>query len=86
MPIESRVSTLLGARREGITDLARGAGISRTTAHTLYYATATRVDFETLEKLCRYFDCGIGDLLVYRPEDALAQEERSGQPVAAQPS
>ena len=86
MPIESRVSTLLGARREGITDLARGAGISRTTAHTLYYATATRVDFETLEKLCRYFGCGVGELLVYRPDDAPAHDEPSGRPAAERPS
>jgi len=68
MPIENRVSTLLGARREGITDLARGAGISRTTAHTLYYGTATRLDFPTLEKLCRYFGCDVGDLLHFVPE------------------
>ncbi len=80
MPIENRVSTFLGARREGITDLARGAGLSRTTAHTLYYATATRVDFETLEKLCRYFGCGVGDLLVYRPEATPTPGEQSGQP------
>lgn len=30
---------------------------------------AGRVDFETLNKLCRYFNCTPGDILVYTPDD-----------------
>ncbi len=29
----------------------------------LYYGKGDRVRFETLEKLCAYFECDIGDIL-----------------------
>ncbi|MGI8916236.1 MAG: helix-turn-helix domain-containing protein [Chloroflexota bacterium] len=47
--------------------------------------TTTRVDFDVLSKLCRYFGCGVGELLVYRPEEAPAQGEEISQPAAARP-
>ena len=84
--IENRISILMGARRMGITDLAREAGVAYNTAYGLYRGATRRIDFDTLEKLCRFFGCGVGDLLVYRPDETPAQDERSGQPVAEQPS
>ena len=35
-------------------------------AHALH-GTATRLDFPTLEKLCRYFNCTVCDILAYTP-------------------
>jgi putative transcriptional regulator len=63
--IDSRVSELLGRRRENITDLSRGAGISYAAAHALYHGTTKAISLETLDKLCRYFGVQPGDLFVY---------------------
>lgn len=43
-------------------DVSRDTGLSRATVTLLYNETAARVDLEAVEKLCRYFDCQIGDL------------------------
>ena len=44
-------------------------GLSRTTIAQLYHDKATRVDYETIEKLCRLFDCGIADLFLLAEEE-----------------
>lgn len=64
--IENRISELLGRRRESITDLARGAGISYAAAHALYHGTTRAISLDVLDKLCGYFDVQPGDLLFYR--------------------
>lgn len=82
--IVNRVSALLGERRASIQDLARDAGLAYGTAFALYHDKATRYDRDTLDKLCRYFGCGVGDLLVYHPDPA--QEGSTGRPAGQQPS
>jgi putative transcriptional regulator len=66
--IDSRVSEILGRRRESITDMARGARLSYAAAHALYHGTSKMITFETLDKLCRYFDLQPGDLFMYVPD------------------
>nr|WP_321239979.1 helix-turn-helix transcriptional regulator [uncultured Tolumonas sp.] len=61
--IKCHLSALLGARRLKISDVVRDAGINRNTLTRLYHETNNRIDFETLEKLCRYLECEIGELL-----------------------
>lgn len=73
--IENRVSTLMGTRRIGITDLARETGIAYNTAYSLYRGTGRRVDFDTLNKLCRYFGVEVCDILVYVPDQDTGPEE-----------
>jgi len=75
--IENRVSILMGARRIGITDLAREAGVSYNTAYGLYRGTTRRVDFDTLEKLCRYFDCSVCDIFAYTATVEHAESDSS---------
>ena len=48
--------------------LASEVGLSKTTLNRLAEGKTDRVDFLTLEKLCRYFQCDIGDLLVYEAD------------------
>ncbi|ORE89256.1 helix-turn-helix domain-containing protein [Oceanococcus atlanticus] len=45
-----------------IMDVARATGLHRNTVTLLYKETATRIDLEAIESLCRLFDCGVGDL------------------------
>jgi len=55
----------MGASRQTIQDVHKGTGLSRNTVTNLYYDRATRIDYETLAKLCSFFDCKIEDLLYY---------------------
>ena len=50
------LSTLMGKARYTIQDVHDKTGLSRTTIAQLYHDKATRVDYETIEKLCRLFD------------------------------
>ena len=52
-----------------IADVARETGLNRNTVTLLYKETATRVDLESIEKLCRLFDCDVGDLFEYKNSD-----------------
>ncbi|WP_439504030.1 helix-turn-helix domain-containing protein [Methylophaga sp.] len=61
--IKCNLSVLMGARKLKISDVVNETGINRSTVTRLYHETTTRIDFETLENLCRYFDCEPSDLL-----------------------
>ncbi|MGR5410846.1 helix-turn-helix domain-containing protein [Vibrio sp. PNB22_8_2] len=61
--IKCHLSTLMGARRLKISDVVRESGINRNTITRLYHETNNRIDFDTLERLCRYLGCEISDLL-----------------------
>lgn len=53
----------MGAKKLKIADVVNETGINRSTVTRLYHETTTRIDFETLETLCKFFDCEPGDLL-----------------------
>lgn len=53
----------MGAKKLKIADVVNETGINRSTVTRLYHETTTRIDFDTLETLCRYFNCEPGDLL-----------------------
>lgn len=54
----------MGAKKLKITDIVRDTGINRSTLTRLYHETTTRIDYETLETLCKYLECEIGDFLI----------------------
>lgn len=66
--IRCHLSTLMGAHKQKIADVARATGLNRSTITALYFETATRIDVGTLEALCKLFECGIGDLIEYVPD------------------
>jgi DNA-binding Xre family transcriptional regulator len=53
----------MGEKRFSIQDVHQKTKLSRTTISNLYNDKATRIDFETIEKLCSLFDCEPSDLL-----------------------
>lgn len=57
------LSTLMGKYRYSIQDVHIKTGLARGTVAQLYHDKATRIDFETIEKLCCLFECDINDLL-----------------------
>ncbi|PWI33451.1 XRE family transcriptional regulator [Vibrio albus] len=69
--IKCHLSAIMGAKRLKISDVVRESGINRNTVTRLYHETNNRIEFETLEKLCRYLDCQVGDLLEVVNDDEI---------------
>lgn len=67
--IRCHLSRLMGEHKMKIIDVARKTGLHRNTVTLLYNETAQRVDFETIDQLCRLFDCEVGDLFEFRSEN-----------------
>jgi len=55
----------MGKKKLKIADLARETGLHRNTITLLYKEEAARVELETMEKLCVYFDCTVGELFEF---------------------
>lgn len=64
MAIELRVGTV--AKQQGFTikSLAERAGVAYNTAHSLCTGRATRIDLDTLDRLCQALEAEPGDLLI----------------------
>jgi len=56
----------MGEKKMKVIDVARESGLHRNTITLLYKETATRVDFETVNKLCELFECQVSDLFEYQ--------------------
>lgn len=67
--VKCHLSRLMGERKMKIADVARDTGLHRNTITLLYDETATRVDLETIQQICHLFNCGVGDLFEYIPEN-----------------
>ena len=61
--IKCNLAKMMGERKLKLIDVVRDTGINRGTITRLYHETATRIDFDILEKLCDYFDCEVGEFL-----------------------
>lgn len=66
--IVNRLSRILGERRMSIAELQRQTGLSYVTLHNLYSDKSTRIDFETLNKICRALNVQPGDILEYQTD------------------
>ena len=67
--IKCHLSTLMGARKLKIIDVATETGLHRNTVSALYNERAERVEAEAIEKLCQFFECKVGDLFEYIPKN-----------------
>ena len=72
--IKCHLSKLMGERKLKISDVARDTGLHRNTITLLYQETATRVDLEAIDTLCRYFGVAVGELLEYIQDDGAKTE------------
>ena len=66
--IKCHLSRLMGERKLKISDVARDTGLHRNTITLLYQETATRVDLEAIDALCKFFNVGVGELFEWREE------------------
>lgn len=53
---------------KSIAKLSEATGISRPTLYRLHNDDGDRVEYGTLNTLCAFFKCELGDLLEYIPE------------------
>ena len=61
--IRCNLSRYMCEQEMNISDAARQSGLNRSTISLLYHGNATRVDLEALEKLCKVFNCSVGEML-----------------------
>ena len=66
---------LLAERRMKVADLIRMTGISKSTMHKIYNEQTSRIDFETMDKICEALDVGVGDLFTYVPNESLEEKQ-----------
>ena len=67
--IVNRLPLLLAEKRLKVADAVRETGISKTSLHKIYNDQSTRIDFDTIDKLCEYLDVKVGDIFEYVPNE-----------------
>ena len=67
--IRNNLSTLMGKNRVRIADVARETGLSACGLSSIYYGKTAGVRFDSLDKLCSFFSCEVGDILQYVPDE-----------------
>ena len=66
--IKCHLSRMMGEKKLKISDVAEQTGIHRNTITALYKETAQRIELDTIDKLCEFFECSVGEFLE-RAED-----------------
>lgn len=67
--IKCNLSKMMGMHKMNIQDVHEKTGLNRNTISNLYHEKATRIDFETINRLCGLFKCRPGGLLEWVPEE-----------------
>ncbi len=60
--IRCNLSRLMGERKLKVSDVERATGLHRHKITALYKETAIKVDLDTIDKLCEFFECEVGEL------------------------
>ena len=66
--IVNHLPTLLAEKRLKVADAVRATGISKTTLHKIYNDQSSRIDFDTIDKLCEFLEVEVGDIFEYVPD------------------
>lgn len=67
--IQSKLPVLMAIKRINITELSEETGISRNALSNLYNEKGKGINYQTLDTLCRYFECDVADLLKFVNEN-----------------
>ena len=60
--VKCHLSRIMGEKRLKIADVARETGLNRGTITRMYNETATRIELDAIETLCRYLNVQIADI------------------------
>jgi len=77
--MKSNLSTLMGKHRYSIQEVHAKTGLARGTIAQLYHDRATRVDFDTIEKLCCLFKCDVSQLFVLDSNQNIVENKNNGE-------
>lgn len=66
--IKCHLSRILGEKKLKISDVARETGVHRGTITRLYQETASRIELQDIDELCRFLGHSVGELFEYREE------------------
>lgn len=70
MAIKNRLNFLMAEKKiRSINKLAKECGVSSPALTRLYDGTNIRIDYSTLDALCKYFNCQVGDILYWEEGD-----------------
>ncbi len=78
--VRSRLHSILGDKRMKLMELHRISGVSYGALHAMYHGKSTRIDYSTIDALCRFLGCLPGDLLEYVPDDKAGYPPPGGVP------
>ena len=68
--IKCYLSKFMGIHRMNIQEVHEKTGLNRETISNLYHEKALRIEFVTMKKLCKLFNCQPGDLFEYIPDES----------------
>jgi putative transcriptional regulator len=64
--VKSNLHTLMGQKKiKSINQLSQLTGISRPTLTRIYNDESDRIELLTIQKLCEFFECEVGDLFYF---------------------
>lgn len=64
--IINKLSEIAGRKRIKISEIARMTGIGYSVIQRIYNNQVERIEFEVLDKLCKYLECTPNDILEYK--------------------
>lgn len=61
--MKNNFSKILGEKLIKTSEISKETGISRTTLTNLYYKRTKAISLDVLDKLCKYLNCTVEDIL-----------------------
>ena len=74
MAIIIRLDRVLADRKMQMNDLEEKVGISNVNMSNLKTGKVKAIRFSTLEAICKYLNCQPGDILEYRPDVKIPEQ------------
>ena len=62
--LKLNLRVLLAEKNLKMTDVIRDTGLSKTAIRGIFHETSKGIQFDTLETLCDYLNCGVEELLI----------------------
>ncbi|MBL6719664.1 MAG: helix-turn-helix transcriptional regulator [Candidatus Marinimicrobia bacterium] len=76
MPIITNLDVMLAKRKMSLTELSKAIGISLTNLSLLKTGNVKGLRYNTLEKICIVLNCQPGDILEYKPDEDLFEDQK----------
>ncbi|MCD5414700.1 MAG: helix-turn-helix transcriptional regulator [Clostridiales bacterium] len=72
--IKIKVSDMLGKYKMTRKELSKLTGIRPNTIGALYNETVKRIDIDSLDKMCKVFNCELYEIIEYVPDEAVCEK------------